>query len=324
MSLPDSRQQTELTAKVAARVRNALRVSWIILGAAVVLFVYNLCTAILDPVWQQFAIVGVSLLMGLASVVSVWLIKRGRSEGGAWFAIGGILMVCLAGALLFKGLGLLLGVAAVLLTSMVAGQSLVQRQATRAVAVGVFVGLLVVFIELNEPTWRISAVSPTTATIIVIALVLIYGISAARQFASYTLRTKLIIAFLVVSLVPLGLMFYLTDRATTAAITDNVGANLKSLAESKALVVGDQLMRQVDMLRLLGTNKTVESGVRNFELDNYAGDRAAIPAQLQKLDQQWRAADAANNDDDPLVRARLYNEVATELRDFAKLFPGNV
>ena len=101
MSVPDSRQQTELTAKVAARVRNALRASWIILGAAVVLFVYNLYTAILDPVWQQFAIVGVSLLMGLASVVSVWLIKRSRSEGGAWFAIGGMLVVCLAGALLF-------------------------------------------------------------------------------------------------------------------------------------------------------------------------------------------------------------------------------
>jgi hypothetical protein len=105
MNIPDSRQQTELTAQVAARTRNAFRVSQVMLGAAVVLFLYNLYTAILDPVWQQFAIVGVSLVMGVASAVSIWLSRRGRSEWSAGFAIGGVLLVCLAGALLFKGLG---------------------------------------------------------------------------------------------------------------------------------------------------------------------------------------------------------------------------
>lgn len=323
MNLPDFRQQAGLTARAAERARNALRVSFIILGAAVVLFVYNLYTAILDPVWQQFAMVGVSLVMGVASAASVWLSRRGRLNWGAESAIGGVLLVCLAGAFLFKGLGFLPGLAAVVLTAMIAGQVLFQRQAARAVATGVLVGLLALFIDLNEPAWRISAVSPMTAAVIAVALILVFGVVVVRQFANYTLRSKLIIAFLVVSLVPLGLSFYLTSRTTSGMVTANVGANLRTLAESKALAIGDQLAQQVDMLRLLNSNKSLENAVQVSE-STYTGDPASIQAQIDKLDRQWRTADAADNDADPLVQSHLNNDLAVELREYTRIFPGNL
>ncbi len=323
MNIPDSRQQTELTAQVAARTRNAFRVSQVMLGAAVVLFLYNLYTAILDPVWQQFAIVGVSLVMGVASAVSIWLSRRGRSEWSAGFAIGGVLLVCLAGALLFKGLGLLLGAAAVILTAMIAGQVLFQRQAARAVAAGVLAGLLALFVDLSEPAWRISAVSPTTATIIAAALMLIYGVFVVRQFAHYTLRTKLIIAFLVVSLIPLGLAFYLNNRTMSASIAANVGASLKNVANSKATAIGDQLARQVDRLRTLGSSKSLE-----YELTvasgSYTGSPETILSGIEELDRKWQAAVAANDEQNLLIYIRLINDVAAEMNNFRASFPEHV
>lgn len=331
MNLPDFRQQAGLSARAAAprlerrgqRVRNALRVSFIMLGAAIVLLIYNLYTAFLNPVWQHFVIAGVCLVTVMTSVVGVWLSRRGRYDWSAWFAVGEVLFMCLAGALLFKGLGYLVGLAVVILTAMIAGQMLFQRQAARAVATGVLAGLLALFIELTEPAWRIPAVSPTTATIIAVALVLIFGVVIVRQFTDYALRSKLIIAFLVVSLVPLGLSFYLISRTTSSTLTVNRGANLKTLAESKALAIGDQLAQQVDMLRLLNSNKSLQYAVQASE-STYPGDPATILAQIDELDRQWRAADAANNDADPLVKSRLNSQVAVELRDYAKIFPGNV
>ena len=323
MNLPDFSQQAGLSAKATASARNARLVSLIMLGAAVVLFVYNLYTAVVDPVWQQFAMAGVSLVVVVVAGASVWLSRRGRYDWYAWSAIGEVLLMCLAGALLFQRLGFMLGLAAVILTAMIARQGLFQRQAARAVAAGVLVGLLAFFIELTEPAWRIPAVSPTTATAIAAALISIFGVVVVWQFADYTLRSKLIIAFLVVSLVPLGLSFYLISRTTSGIITAGRGANLRTLAESKALTIGDQLAQQVDMLRLLSSNQSLGYAVQAVE-STYAGDPATIRAEIDKLDRQWQAADAADNDADPLVQSRLNNDVAMELRDYAETFPGNV
>src|SRR5574341_1088709 len=50
---------------------------------------------------------------------------------------------------------------------------------------------------------------------------------------------------------------------------------------------------------------------------------AEILGQLARLDDEWRAADAIGNDDDPLVRPVLTNQVAAELREYSNTFTDN-
>ncbi len=56
---------------------------------------------------------------------------------------------------------------------------------------------------------------------------------------------------------------------------------------------------------------------------SYQGDAATIQAEIDAKDAQWRTADAANNNADPLVRERLSNRRLGTLIEYQKAFPDN-
>jgi hypothetical protein len=86
---------------------------------------------------------------------------------------------------------------------------------------------------------------------------------------------------------PIRLSGYLARKTECEGVTQRLWA--------KALAIGDQLAQQVDMLRLLNSNKSLQYAVQASE-SAYTGDEATILAQIDRLDQQWRAAVAAGND----------------------------
>src|SRR5262245_29584262 len=55
-----------------------------------------------------------------------------------------------------------------------------------------------------------------------------------RLLNDRSLRTKLILAFLAVALLSVGSVALLSNRATQGALTEQVGVNLQSLANSRA------------------------------------------------------------------------------------------
>jgi GAF domain-containing protein/HAMP domain-containing protein len=150
-----------------------------------------------------------------------------------------------------------------------------------------------------------------------------HNLFIVRQFGNYSLRTKLIIAFVLVTLVSVGTMTFIINRVIQTELTRTVGANLKVVANSQASVIGDLMVTQVDILSALSVRKTVIDKVK-LSNGSYTGDSAAIQAGIDQLDQQWRAADAANNDADPLVQSRLNSLLALELRGLRDLAPDHV
>ena len=138
------------------------------------------------------------------------------------------------------------------------------------------------------------------------------ALSDIVRFRSYTLRTKLIAAFLMVSLISVATVTFFTNRATTAALTEQVGSDLKNLANSNALATGNLLARQVDALQSLSLNRTLRDKINVANTEVYVGDPDVIQAKLEELDSQWRTA----ADTDLLIQLALQNTAATELNIF--------
>jgi len=140
-----------------------------------------------------------------------------------------------------------------------------------------------------------------------------------RLLADRSLRFKLILAFLVVTALSISAVAYFTSRATQMALTREVGDSIRSLAVLKAQSIGDLLTRQIDTLQSFGLSKVVQDGIEQAS-NSYTGDPSAIHAEIDKLDQQWRAA----GDSDSLVQDRINSTVSSELREYRDTFPDNV
>lgn len=140
-----------------------------------------------------------------------------------------------------------------------------------------------------------------------------------RFLADRSLRIKLILAFLLMTVFAIGMMALFSERAIRDGIISGVGYNLKSQARTQALTVGDMLAREVRMLQVLSLNKVMQARTLDVSIA-YSDDPAEIQAQLAELDRQWRAA----GDNDPFVRSRIENEAAAELQEYRRTFPENV
>ena len=70
-----------------------------------------------------------------------------------------------------------------------------------------------------------------------------------RPFNSYPLSVKLIVAFLVIALIPLGLLTFLNDRATRAALTDAANQALLAAASQTAIGLDTFINTNLDAIR---------------------------------------------------------------------------
>jgi methyl-accepting chemotaxis protein len=138
----------------------------------------------------------------------------------------------------------------------------------------------------------------------------------SRLFNDRSLRTKLILAFLAITLLSVGGVALFSSRATQDALTREVGANLHSLADSRARALGDLIDRQVDLLEAFALSKLIQDAAAVVSA-GYRGDPATIRAGIEQLDRRWVAA----QDDDVMIQAHLSNLYASELKEYQDTFP---
>ena len=72
----------------------------------------------------------------------------------------------------------------------------------------------------------------------------------ARRFQDLSLRTKLVVSFLLVALIPLGVLGYLNDRATRTALTDDANEKLFAAASQSAATLDNFLTTNLNAIRV--------------------------------------------------------------------------
>lgn len=306
--------------------RDAFRIVVIaIIGSTLAGLTY-LYQALLNSSWQAFALAGDMLALLVAGLVSLVLIRRGRAVLGIWVVVVAAQITTVATTVFVSGLGLVLGLGIAVLSFMTASLALPSRHRGAVILTGVIAGGVCGLLDSLGPSYRLPASVLVKIGIPAIlgVTVVVYGYFLTPVFKSFNLRGKIISAFLVVSLLSVGLLTYVTTEVVRAELTSNVGANLKRLAASTGQSIGDQLSTQVEAISALALSKNVLDKV-DLANSNYIGlDPVAIQADIDRLDKQWLAADAAQNDNDPLVQSRLNNLLGSQLRGFRDSSPDHV
>jgi anti-anti-sigma regulatory factor/HAMP domain-containing protein len=141
-----------------------------------------------------------------------------------------------------------------------------------------------------------------------------------RVLRDRSLRTKLAVTFLVMTLLAVAIVAGVANRVLQQAMTRDVGARLHTLAQGRAAEIGDLLAQEVERLQTLALSKPLQDAVAAANA-SYRGDPAGINAQIAALDAKWVAARVGV---EPLVQTKLFEGIATGISAYQAAFPDNV
>ena len=267
----------------------------------------------------------VFLLAPVASVISIVLVLNRRQELGSKLGFYATLALGIMSVALFQGRALSASLS-ILVISITAIQWLFPKEWRRRYYVVTAATVLVMWtLEWINPFWRIEIPAARMGPVAAALFVLILGwmvFTQSRRFVGVSLRNRLLTSVIGLTVFSVGVLAAVNYYNTRTNLTNTAGDGLKSVANSQAAAISNVLIQEAHVLQSFDLSKLVQDRVDEVNAA-YDPDEAANLRQIKLLDQQWRAADAANNDNDPLVSAALNSEVASELREFRDTFPEN-
>lgn len=260
-------------------------------------------------------------IVSVVSFIAASLSRQGKSTLGILLLIVAVNVAFPIFIVQTAGLGLLVGLMIIVISSGFALQTLPPKLARQVTLVGLLVGITTILADAFWPIERLAVPDALRYASIGMATALFFFVIlvGARNFANYSLNVKLISATVVVAVVAVVSITLLISRFTRNTLTTEVGSNLANLANAHALNVGEFLARELNSLEALAVNQFLQEGVVAHNAE-YSGDEADILAQMEQRDEQWLTA----ADNDPLVTAVLEHPLTPELWEFKNIFPENV
>jgi putative methionine-R-sulfoxide reductase with GAF domain len=268
----------------------------------------------------DWSLTPLTVLLFLGSLAGYILIRRNRLVLGLWLVYGVVLLPPVAAVLVLSNV-FTIALAYLAIFGPISIIWVFPRSSRRtaiivtAVALAIMIGL-----ELWHPAYRITASSlvafaPYAIGVGGLALVII----AVRQAILGNIRTKLVISFVLISVISVASVVYFVDRSSRQTLTNNLGNNLNGLANGEAIQVVQTLDAEIDKLITLALSRAVQERAQaGTAADNLSS------AEIHALDLQWQAADKANNNSDPLVAKVLNDSLSSELLKYQAKFPENV
>ncbi len=236
------------------------RIGWGTLAMAVVFLVYNLITAILDPVWQQWAFVGVSAAFLAVVFTAVQQMRAGRLRAAGWLLIISMEALTFSVVLLYTDIAILASIIAGAYALLLAPQTLPREETTLGIIQGLIVGSGTYIFDFLNPLPRTAPLSPQTAWILAAALLLLYITSLVRQFSTLDMRTKYMLGTLVgTAVVITGLVTYYVNSSTNILV-GSARQRLHTSAQQTAREVDNFFTNALANTRLA----SVLPGIREF------------------------------------------------------------
>ncbi len=305
---------------------NVNRAFWVAIVftlVAVISFGVGIYLAITAPYWQIFLIMIVAGLSVVFDTLAVILIRRGRTGSGLQILYWSFLVVLPANNLLVPGVGSILA-AMTLVVGFVNIFLLFPRAWRKYTPLGPIAAASIIFLVdyLNPPFRYNTGILPTAnffGPFILAFLVISILILIIRQAIIGNIRNKLSTSFMAIAILSVVIAGYSVNRMLVSTLTTSIGNNLNELAGARSVDISRTIDSELKALKVLALNKVFQ--------DAAAAASQGSPlsqADLDRLDQQWRAADLADNNADPLVAGVLNNPIAAELREFRDKLPQHV
>jgi HAMP domain-containing protein len=232
----------------------ARRAFWLILTLAAAMFSIS---GYIFPVllsanwWAQFLTNSIPLLVGIGSLVSAWLVLKGRLTfaGTLFISILSIGMILLAVSL--KGLGFLLSSVVFVACTYIGGLVYSKKLFTWAPIFSLLVCSAILIID-SYASWQRDWISTkdTQITSLIGAVTLIIFIAfIARQFRHFPLGTKLVFVSLALTILPMVLVGTMGYQSSQAALENTANQSLLSSAAQIAARLDSFILYNLDSLR---------------------------------------------------------------------------
>ncbi|MGB8980431.1 MAG: GAF domain-containing protein, partial [Anaerolineales bacterium] len=247
--------------------------------------------------------------------ISYFIVRKGGYTRGIYVLLGSIAVVSIAYPIFADNVGWQTAVGSLFLITSIAIITLPSGTAGRISAAAFVLGILIIMTDLYVT--GISHTPVTTSAIVITSLLsVIYVGLILSRFRMFSLRTKLITAFIAVSVVSVGAVALTISRSILAQLTVKVEQELTSVTGLTASLIAQELDKQIDVLRVVSQTNTLDIGLAQTNI-NATGNLA----ELEQLDRQWQAALAAGNDADPLIQSVLNHRISKELHQMQGAFP---
>ena len=203
-------------------------------------------------VWRSIpglAASGLWLIYTLVCALSAWLSRRGRVRLAAWLVLGGLIVSIPLATLFISRLGLVTGAGLIgMITVMAAAMGLPPAEVRRATLISAAMGVLTALLDLFGPASRLTppVILSALVPLIMAGVMGVYAYFLLREFKAFTLRSKLIVAFLAVTLIPLSVLALLNDRLTSALLLRTTQRSLSAAAAETANRMDDFVNTNLD------------------------------------------------------------------------------
>ncbi len=191
-----------------------------------------------DPIWQFFVILSGFLCATLSAIEAYRLVSARRIGLGIGLILASGQVALLLVGFLVEGLGLVVGLATLILAILVSSATLTVKQSNLAILVAIPAGIAVLLIDTFSVFNRLSVPRLETFTPFILGvLMLTFFLLMARQLMATTLQIKLVVAVLGLVLVPLSIVAVLGVNNMRSAVTHQTYQSLSAAAIQTATEV---------------------------------------------------------------------------------------
>ena len=227
------------------RKQNALVIS-LVTGA-----LFTLVSIIVGPLaYNQNGInglwgIGLTIVVSFSAFIAAFQIYREHVTLGIGVLIATILTMSLALPIVAQGQGIALGVMLLIFVAGISSATLPPLWATRAIISAFIVASIITLTDLYFPDFGLPT-KPGYTNLIAIIVSFVYVFFILRQFNTYTLRTKIIIAFIIITIIPLIALGYFNSSSSTRALQTQSSIQLSTLANVVANSVDEFITVQLN------------------------------------------------------------------------------
>ena len=216
--------EKEQRQRIALTVANAFLVTGTIISLTVLYIAISLKS------WHMFALYGGNILYLALTYLGLKQIQQKNLARGIYLISGSIQLTIALLAILFAGISTVVGLFSMLVSSLIISQTLDAKIARRAIPISALAGIFIIFLGTLSFKFRIPIPSVLVITVAILAILetAVFIVLIWRQFRTFNIQTKLLLAFitmLVVSLLVTGgynaIDSYRIQRIQTAASLEN-------------------------------------------------------------------------------------------------------
>lgn len=233
--------------------------------------------------WQLYTMAVIFFVLGILCGLTWFLAKRGYASLTIWIIL--ILTGIAEGfvPLLVDGLAILIAVIVVVELFQISTDMLPSKQVVWGAINSIFFGILAIVLGIFIPFPRYPVSSQIFFYIFLVAssFVLMAAIKIIRSFRNYNLNTKLVLCFIVITIIPLGIIGVINYRNFRENANTIAGKELYFQARETATQIAYLIKNDTDIL--VGLNSANPSFQGQLIKDSALGNntQSQVPTILQ-------------------------------------------